>query len=55
MQGDCISIRQLNGDFSGSRDFALLPVAESDGAARFGRVVRKPLDVQGYMKCGAGI
>ena len=55
VQGDFIAIWPLNGDFSCSRDFALLPVAESDGAARFGRVVRKPLDVQGYVKCGAGV
>ena len=55
MQGDRIAIRQLNGNFFSSRDFALLPVAESDGGASFGRVVRKPLNVRGYVKCAAGV
>ena len=55
MQGDCISIRQLNGDFSGSCDFALLLIAKSEGAARFDHVVRKQLDVRGYVKCGARV
>ena len=55
VQGDSIVIRQLNGNFSGSCDFALLPVAESDSAARFSQVVQKPLNVRGYVKCGSGV
>ena len=53
MQGDYVAIRKLGGHFSSYGDFALLPIAESDGAARFGRVVRKPLDVRGNVKCVA--
>ena len=41
--------------FSGYPDFTLLPVAESDDAARFGHVVRKSLVVQGYVKCGTRV
>ena len=41
--------------FSGYPDFTLLPVAESDGASRFGRVVRKPLEVWGSVECDAGV
>ena len=55
VQGDCIVIEQLNVDFSCSRNFALLPIAESDGATRFDRVVQEPLEVWGYVKCGDGI
>ena len=55
VQGDFVAIRQLNGDFSCSRDFALLPIAESDGAASFGLVVREPLEIWGYVKCGARV
>ena len=55
VQGDYVAIRQLDGNFSSSCDFALLPVAESDSAARFGRLVRKPFEVRGYVKCGTGV
>ena len=52
VQGDYVAIRQLDGNFSSSRDFALLPFAQSGCAARF---VRIPFDVWGYVKYGTGV
>ena len=49
VHGDGAAIGQLNGNFSCSRDFALVPVTESDNAARFGRVVWEPLEIWGYI------
>ena len=54
-EGDYVAIRQLDGSFAGSHDFALLAVAESDCAARSDRIVRKPFGVRGYVKCGTGV
>ena len=55
VQGDYVAIGQLDGNFSDSHDFALLPVAESDCDARSGQIVRKQFDVRVYVKCGTRV
>ena len=42
-------------DFSYSFYFALIPITESDDAARFGLIVREPLEIWGYMEYGTEV
>ena len=55
VQGDSITIWQLDEDLSDPCDYALLPISESDYAVGVVQIVRKPFNVRGYVKCGTRV